>query len=230
MYDVKRISNIVHRTSNIVHHLMFRYFIANKPYNVICQFTPKFEGQQTLANLNFAFPKDVYAIGRLDIDSEGLLLLTNDRKLNHALLNPQFAHERTYLAQVQETPSEEKLEQFRNGLDVKIEKKLIHTLPAKCRVIEDLTVFFNGQDVWERIPPPIPTAYKPMSWLEVALIEGKYRQVRRMCAKIEHPCLRLMRVRIADLCLGDLAVNDVLELERDFVYQKLGLVVTELAP
>ncbi len=202
---------------------MYRYFIANKPYNTICQFLPKFEGQQTLAHLNCAFPKDVYPIGRLDIDSEGLLLMTNDRKLNHSLLNPQFAHERTYLAQVQETPTEETLAQFRSGLDVKIEKKIIHTLPAKCRLVEDLTPFFNGHDVWERNPPPIPSAYKPMSWLEVALIEGKYRQVRRMCAKIEHPCLRLIRVKIANLQLGDLPVNDVLELDQAFVYEKLGL-------
>ena len=202
---------------------MFRYFIANKPYNMICQFTPDYERQRTLANLNFAFSKDVYPIGRLDIDSEGLLLMTNDRKLNHTLLNPQFAHVRTYLAQVQETPIEEKLQQFRNGLQVKIEKKLINTLPCQCRVVEDLTPFFNGKEVWERDPPPIPSAYKPMSWLEVALIEGKYRQVRRMCAKIEHPCLRLIRVKIANLTLGDLPVNDVLELEHDFVYHQLGL-------
>ena len=202
---------------------MFRYFIANKPYNMICQFTPDYERQRTLANLNFAFSKDVYPIGRLDIDSEGLLLMTNDRKLNHTLLNPQFAHVRTYLAQVQETPIEEKLQQFRNGLEVKIEKKLINTLPCQCRVVEDLTPFFNGKDVWKRDPPPIPSAYKPMSWLEVALIEGKYRQVRRMCAKIEHPCLRLIRVKIANLTLGDLPVNDVLELEHDFVYHQLGL-------
>ena len=202
---------------------MFRYFIANKPYNMICQFTPDYERQRTLANLNFAFSKDVYPIGRLDIDSEGLLLMTNDRKLNHTLLNPQFAHERTYLAQVQETPIEEKLQQFRNGLEVKIEKKLINTLPCQCRVVEDLTPFFNGKEVWERDPPPIPSAYKPMSWLEVALIEGKYRQVRRMCAKIEHPCLRLIRVKIANLTLGDLPVNEVLELEHDFVYHQLGL-------
>ena len=202
---------------------MFRYFIANKPYNMICQFTPDYERQRTLANLNFAFSKDVYPIGRLDIDSEGLLLMTNDRKLNHTLLNPQFAHVRTYLAQVQETPIEEKLQQFRNGLQVKIEKKLINTLPCQCRVVEDLTPFFNGKEVWERDPPPIPSAYKPMSWLEVALIEGKYRQVRRMCAKIDHPCLRLIRVKIANLTLGDLPVNDVLELEHDFVYHQLGL-------
>ncbi|MBL7813419.1 MAG: pseudouridine synthase [Saprospiraceae bacterium] len=202
---------------------MFRYFIANKPFNMICQFTPDSEGQKTLANLNFDFPKDVYPIGRLDIDSEGLLLLTNDRKLNHTLLNPQFAHERIYLSLVQDIPTEESLNAFRKGLDIKIEKKRHITLPCKCQIVSELTIFFNGNDVWERIPPPMPQAWKPMTWLEVKLIEGKYRQVRRMCAKIEHPCLRLIRVKIANLSLGDLQPNEVLELDREFVYEQLGL-------
>ncbi len=203
---------------------MFRYFIANKPFNVLCQFTPEKEGQRTLADLNFDFPKDIYPIGRLDFDSEGLLLMTNDRKLNHTLLNPQFAHERTYLSLVQDVPSDETLLQFQTGLDIKIEKKRYNTLPCKCKRVEDLTPFFKGKELWERTPPPMPQAWKPMSWLEVILIEGKYRQVRRMCAKIEHPCLRLIRVKIANLTLGDLPPNEVLELDRDFVYEKLGLI------
>ena len=204
---------------------MFRYFIANKPFNVICQFTPESEGQRTLADLNFEFPKDVYPIGRLDIDSEGLLLMTNDRKLNHTLLNPQFAHERTYLSLVEDIPTEETLDRFRSGLEIKIEKKLHNTLPCKCHKVEDIKPFFNGQDVWERVPPPMPQAWKPMTWLEIVLIEGKYRQVRRMCAKIEHPCLRLIRVKIANLTLGDLPINEVLEFDRDYIYEKLGLTV-----
>ncbi len=202
---------------------MFRYFIANKPFNVLCQFTQESEGQRTLADLNFEFPKDVYPIGRLDIDSEGLLLMTNDRKLNHTLLHPEFAHERTYLSLVEDVPTDEALLQFQTGLDIKIGKKRHNTLPCKCNRVEDLTPFFNGNDVWERVPPPMPQAWKPMVWLEVILIEGKYRQVRRMCAKIEHPCLRLIRVKIANLLLGDLPPNEVLELDRDFVYEKLGL-------
>ena len=204
---------------------MFRYFIANKPFNVLCQFTQEKEGQRTLADLNFEFPKDVYPIGRLDLDSEGLLLMTNDRKLNHTLLNPQFAHERTYLSLVQDAPTDEALEQFRNGLDIKIEKKRHNTLPCCCNRVEDLTPFFNGNEVWERVPPPMPQAWKQMVWLEVILIEGKYRQVRRMCAKIQHPCLRLIRVKIANLTIGDLQPNEVLELDRDFVYAQLGLTL-----
>lgn len=202
---------------------MYRYFIANKPYNVICQFTPEEEGQQTLANLNFDFPKDVYPIGRLDLDSEGLLLLTNDRKLNHTLLNPQFAHERSYLAQVENEPKDESLDSFRNGLIIKIDKKDYATLPCRVERVADPSVFFAGQPIWARIPPPKPQGRNPMSWLEVSLKEGKNRQVRRMCAKIGHPCLRLVRVKIAQLCLGDLAPNEVRELEQGFVYEKLGL-------
>ena len=95
--------------------MSFRYFIANKPFNMICQFSQEMAEQKTLADLNAAFSKDVYPIGRLDQDSEGLLLLTSDRSLNHRLLNPQFAHKRTYLAQIEEIPTAESLEKFRNG-------------------------------------------------------------------------------------------------------------------
>ena len=202
---------------------MFRYFIANKPYDVICQFTPETEEQKTLADLNFDFPKDVYPIGRLDLDSEGLLLLTSDRSLNHTLLNPKFAHERTYLAQVEDILTENALQELRAGLDIKVEKKLYHTLPCKAEAINDPSVYFNNQPIWERNPPAKASARKPMSWLEITLTEGKNRQVRRMCAKVQHPCLRLIRVKIADLELGDLQPNEVIELERDFVYNKLKI-------
>ncbi len=203
--------------------MTLHYFIANKPYNTVCRFTPESDGQQTLAHLNFNLPKDVYPVGRLDIDSEGLLLLTNDKKLNHTLLNPQFAHERTYLSLVQDRPTDETLENCQKGLEIKIEKKWITTLPCKVNRVEDPSVFFNGKAVWERIPPPIPQAWKQTTWLEMVLIEGKYRQVRRMCAKMEHPCLRLIRVKIANLKLNDLQPNEVLELDRDYIYDRLGV-------
>jgi 23S rRNA pseudouridine2457 synthase len=202
---------------------MFRYFIANKPYNVICQFTAEEEGQKTLADLNFDFPKDAYPIGRLDLDSEGLLLLTSDRSLSHHLLNPQFAHERTYLAQVEENITEKALQQLRNGLEIKIDKKLYQTLPCKAEALYDPSVYFNNQPVWERNPPAKSSARRPMSWVEITLTEGKNRQVRRMCAKVLHPCLRLIRVKIADLELGTLQPNEVIELERDFIYKKLKI-------
>ena len=202
---------------------MFRYFIANKPYNVICQFTAESEGQMTLASLNFDFPKDVYPIGRLDLDSEGLLLLTSDRSLSHRLLNPQFAHERTYLTQVEGIVSEKTLLEMQLGLDIKLEKKIYRTLPCRVEVIDDPSVFFNKMPVWERIPAAKSSGNKPMSWLAITLIEGKNRQVRRMCAKINHPCLRLIRVKIADLAIENLAINDVLELTKDEVYARLKI-------
>lgn len=202
---------------------MFRYFIANKPYNVICQFTPETEGQITLANLNFDFPKDVYPIGRLDLDSEGLLLLTSDRSLNHRLLNPQFAHERTYLAQVEDILTDKALRDLQKGVDIKVEKKIYHTLPCKAQSIEDPSVYLNNQPLWERTPPARSSGHKPMDWLEITLTEGKNRQVRRMCAAVLHPCLRLIRVKIANLELGDLQPNEVKELDRDFVYSKLKI-------
>lgn len=202
---------------------MFRYFIANKPYNVICQFTADSEGQKTLADLNFTFPKDVYAIGRLDLDSEGLLLLTSDRSLNHRLLNPQFAHERTYLIQVEDVMTDTALQLLREGVDIKIDKKIHHTLPAKARLIEDPSLYFNQKPIWERDPPAKSSGNKPMSWVEITLTEGKNRQVRRMCAKVGHACLRLIRVKIVDLSLGDLGVNEVIELNKNDMYNLLKL-------
>lgn len=204
---------------------MYRYFIANKPYNVICQFTQSEEGQSTLTDLDFDFPKDVYPIGRLDLDSEGLLLLTNDRKLNHILLNPQFAHERTYLAQVENIVTPAALAQLQTGVDIKIEKKIYHTLPCKAQAVEQdaLPSYLGGSELWKRTPAAKASGNKPMSWIEITLTEGKNRQVRRMCAKVLHPCLRLIRVKMVDLTLGNLQPNEVKELERDDIYAKLKL-------
>jgi 23S rRNA pseudouridine2457 synthase len=203
--------------------MLFRYFIANKPFNTICQFSEEVAGQKTLADLNFTFPKDAYPIGRLDQDSEGLLLLTSDRSLNHRLLNPQFAHKRTYLAQIEGIPTAESLNKFRNGVSIKIEKKIYDTLPAECQPVEDPSVYFNNQPIWERLPLAKSSGNKPMSWLEITLTEGKNRQVRRMCAAIGHPCLRLIRVKIMDLNLGNLQPNDVKELDADTIFSLLKM-------
>ncbi len=203
--------------------MLFRYFIANKPFNTICQFSEEVAGQATLAHLNFTFPKDAYPIGRLDQDSEGLLLLTSDRSLNHHLLNPQFAHKRTYLAQIEGIPTAEALGKFRNGVSIKIEKKLYDTLPAQCKSVEDPSVYFDNQPIWTRLPLPKASGNKPMSWIEVTLTEGKNRQVRRMCAAIGHPCLRLIRTSIMDLKLGDLQPNEVKELNAEAIFSLLKI-------
>jgi 23S rRNA pseudouridine2457 synthase len=203
--------------------MLFRYFIANKPFNTICQFSQEVEGQATLADLNFTFPKDAYPIGRLDQDSEGLLLLTSDRSLNHRLLNPQFAHKRTYLAQIEGIPTEESLENFRKGVTIKVEKKLYNTLPAECKSVKDPSVYFDNLPIWTRLPLPKSSGNKPMSWIEVTLTEGKNRQVRRMCAAIGHPCLRLIRVSMMDLKLDNLQPNEVKEMDAETMLGFLGM-------
>jgi 23S rRNA pseudouridine2457 synthase len=177
----------------------FRYFIINKPYGVLSQFSDK-ESRKTLKDF-FNFPKDVYPVGRLDIDSEGLLLLTNDKGLTDFLLNPVNKHEREYLVQVEGEPCDNDLKFFEEGLSI----KGIKTLKAKAMKI-------NTPDVWHRIPPIRERKNIPVSWLNVTLIEGRNRQIRRMTAKIGFPTLRLIRIRIKNVLLGDLMPGHTREL------------------
>jgi len=168
-----------------------RYFLFYKPYGVLCQFSPS-EGKPTLAEYG-PFPSDVYPAGRLDTDSEGLLLLTNDGAFKHRLLEPRYAHRRTYLVQVERVPGEDDLERLRQG--VVIEKK--RTLPAEVRLLAS-----------EPPLPPRPVRYRariPTAWLELRLREGRNRQVRRMTAAIGYPTLRLVRSAIGSASLEGLS-------------------------
>jgi len=176
-----------------------RYFALHKPYGYLCQFTDKLN-RKTLSNVK-NIPKDVYPVGRLDMDSEGLLLLSNDKQLVDYILNPNNFHEKEYIAQVEGIPTEEGLDKFRSGM--LIENKM--TLSAKVEVISSL-------NIPPRIPP-IRTRYNvPNCWLKIVLTEGRNRQVRKMTAAIGHPTLRLIRVRIKNLTLGDLKPGQVREL------------------
>ena len=177
----------------------FRYFIINKPYGVLSQFSDK-DGRKTLKDL-FSFPKNVYPVGRLDKDSEGLLLLTNDKSLTDYLLNPLNKHEREYLIQVEGEPSENDLRLFREGLVI----GGIKTLKAKA-------IKIKTPDVWKRIPPIRERKNIPVSWLKVTLIEGRNRQVRKMTAKIGFPTLRLIRTGIKNILLDDLMPGKTREL------------------
>jgi len=176
-----------------------RYFALYKPYGFLSQFTDKLN-RKTLSNLK-KIPKDVYPIGRLDMDSEGLLILSNDKIIVDYLLNPKNSHEREYLAQVEGIPSNEEMMKFRNGL--LIENKL--TLPAKIEVVTSLNIS-------ERIPPIRRRTNIPLCWLNIVLTEGRNRQVRKMTAAISHPTLRLIRVRIKNVLLGDLKPEEIREL------------------
>ena len=164
----------------------------NKPYGVLSQFMPDGSPNCTLAE--FGFPKNVYPIGRLDADSEGLLLLSDEAALNQKLLHPTRSHTRLYWAQVEKIPSPENLRRLEKGVLVQGRK----TLPCKARLLEPQPV------VPPRVPPIRERKSIPAVWIELELVEGKNRQVRRMTAAIGHPTLRLMRVRIGEFDLGDL--------------------------
>lgn len=175
------------------------YFILNKPYGVLSQFTDKLK-RKTLAGF-FDFPKDVYPIGRLDMDSEGLLLLSNDKEMVDFLLNPNNRHEREYYAQVEGIPDEGSLSMLEEGVIIEDKK----TLPAKAAIIDE-------PGFPPRKPPIFPRKNKPVCWLSVIVTEGRYRQVRKMTAKIGCPTLRLVRVRIKNIILGNLPSGKVREL------------------
>lgn len=166
----------------------------HKPFGVLCQFTPDQPGQRTLGN--FGFPAGVYPVGRLDMDSEGLLLLSDEAGFNNRLLDPKTAHPRTYLAQVEGVPSREAVGQLgRGGISIQDYK----TRPCKACLLDSEPL------VMPRDPPVRFRLAVPTSWLELQLIEGKNRQVRRMTAAVGFPTLRLIRVRIGKFGDGALA-------------------------
>ena len=167
--------------------------VFNKPYGVLSQLTT--EGSSNKPLSAFGFPKNVYAVGRLDADSEGLLLLTDEPGLNERLLHPRHGHEREYWAQVERIPGTIALKSLEQGVAVQGR----HTLPCKAWVL-------NPQpDIPPRQPPIRFRKSVPTCWLALELVEGKNRQVRRMTAAIGHPTLRLLRVRIGQFNLGSLA-------------------------
>jgi len=163
----------------------------NKPYGVLSQFTPPTEAGKPVATdlrtlSEFGFPKQVYPIGRLDADSEGLLLLTDEPGLNTKLLNPHHGHVRAYWAQVEYIPQQADLDKLQRGVLVQGRK----TLPAKAWIIDP------QPNVPQRVPPIRVRKNIPTCWIELELTEGKNRQVRKMTAAMGFPTLRLIRVRI----------------------------------
>lgn len=168
----------------------------HKPYGVLSQFTPDHPGQRTLAE--FGFPREVFPIGRLDLDSEGLLLLGNERRVVSRLLDPLNGHPRTYLAQVEGIPERSTLSRLAaGGIDLKGHR----TLPCRARIAAPQPEF---------PPRDPPVRYRksiPDIWIELTLTEGKNRQVRRMTAAVGHPTLRLVRIAIGNLRLSELGLE-----------------------
>ena len=179
---------------------MARLLLLNKPYGVLSQFTP--EGRWRALD-EFIPVKGVYVAGRLDADSEGLLLLTDDGKLQAKIADPRYKLEKTYWAQVEGVPDEAALDRLRAGIALSD----FTAQPAKVRLIDE------PPGLWQRDPPIRYRAAIPTSWLEIRISEGKNRQVRRMTAAIGYPTLRLVRAAIGRLELGGLALGTYREIE-----------------
>jgi len=172
----------------------FKYLLFYKPYDILCQFTPD-EKHRTLAE--FIDLKNIYPVGRLDADSEGLLLLTDDNRLKHLLTDPKFNNQKTYAVQVEGIPEESDLDKLRKGIILRD----FQTKPAKVNFLASEPNF---------PPREKPIRFRksiPDSWLEITLTEGKNRQIRRMTAAIGFPTLRLIRTKIKSISIEDLNVG-----------------------
>jgi len=190
-----------------------RHVLFYKPFGVLTQFTPE-GGKQTLKD--FIDVPDVYPVGRLDHDSEGMLLLTSDGALQHRLTDPKFAHPKTYLAEVERIPDDAALASLRDGVLVQEQR----TKPAQVRLLE------APPDLPPRDPPIRFRKNVPTAWLEITLTEGRNRQVRRMTAAVGHPTLRLVRVAIGELSLVGLSPGQWRELTPEELAPLLKLLGT----
>jgi 23S rRNA pseudouridine2457 synthase len=193
----------------------FNYYIIYKPYEVLTRFTP--EGNKACLADYFKVPKDVYPVGRLDYDSEGLLLLTNDKALNSLLLQPRHAHEREYWVQVDGAVTTGAVQQLEKGVDINVDGQMYHTQRCKARILEE--------------EPPLPPRFPPIRfrktipapWISLTLKEGKNRQVRKMTAAVGFPTLRLVRYRIEQLTIAGMESGELKQLDRTTVYKGLRL-------
>lgn len=189
-----------------------RYFVVNKPYDMVSQFVSTHK-VGLLGDLDFKFPEGTHAIGRLDNNSEGLLILTTNKKVTRLLFQSEMPHKRTYLVQVNNIISEENLQRLRSGVHLRVKDGSDYiTTPCEVSVIEDPVSFLKLESKL--------TAYRSFTWLLITITEGKYHQVRKMIGAIRHRCKRLIRVAIEDLQLGYLAPGEVKEMaENDFFSQ-----------
>ncbi len=191
------------------------YCIIYKPFNVLCQFTAE-AGKQCLKDF-FDVPVDVYPVGRLDYDSEGLLILTNDKKLNQQLLHPSFEHTRTYYVQVDGSINDKAIHQLQNGIAIYTGGKMYHTKKTIA------SVFTTPPVVPDRNPPIRLRKIIPTSWIKLVLTEGKNRQVRKMTAAAGFPTLRLIRYAIEKCTIDGLQPGQMRILTKNETDQLLFL-------
>jgi len=193
---------------------MYNYYLFYKPYNILSQFTD--EGNKQGYGTLVTIPKDVYNVGRLDSDSEGLMILTNDKSLNQLLLHPKNAHKRTYYVLVEGVVTDEAIQQLKDGVTVTIDGQSYDTRSSDARIIET-------PELPERNPPVRFRKTVTDTWIELKLTEGKNRQVRKMTAAVGFPTLRLVRVAIGGIKMDDPAPGKLVELTRSFIIQNMDV-------
>lgn len=189
---------------------MLRYFLFYKPYQVLTQFSAEGE-KKTLAHFFKNIPKDIYPVGRLDYDSEGLLLLTNDKKLTQYLLEPRHKHERTYYVQVEGLLDEIALQKLAQGVTINVDGKLYKTLPARAVILS------SEPNLPERHPPIRFRKNIPTTWISLTLTEGKNRQVRKMTAAVGFPTLRLVRYSIGNISIDGWSEAHIAEVDEQII-------------
>ena len=192
-----------------------RYFILNKPANMVSQFVSS-DKVNLLSQIDFSFPEGTHAIGRLDKDSEGLLLLTTDKKITRLIFSKEKKHTRTYLVMVRNYVSEETFQLLKGGVVIKIKngQDYLAKPHSLFRVADPVSLYPWSADFRE--------AY-PHTWLLISLTEGKYHQVRKMMLTLKHRCLRLIRLRIENLTIDGTAPGKVKELNMETFYRLAGL-------
>lgn len=201
-----------------------KYYLVNKPFQVLSQFTN--EGNKLCLKDHFVLPNDIYPVGRLDYDSEGLLLLTNDNKLKTWVLSPNSNVKKTYLVQVEGQPTVE---------DIKtLEKGVLINISGQEYLTQESQIFFLSEKkleaIEERTPPIRFRKNIPTTWLEIHISEGKNRQIRKMTAKIGFPTLRLIRFSIGNLSLNQLGNERIIELSQKEVYSSFSLQSSSFFP
>lgn len=189
----------------VTHH----YYIVNKPYDMVSQFVST-DKVNLLGDLHYTFPAGTHAIGRLDNHSEGLLILTTNKKVTRLLFSGKVAHKRTYLVQINNILSDENLTKLQTGITIRIKGGVNYVTPA-CEV----SVVNNAESLYKYATTP--DRYGAHTWLLITLTEGKYHQVRKMIGAVRHRCKRLIRIAIEDLELKNQEPGEVLEIaEKDF--------------
>lgn len=201
--------------ANYMSTIAHRYFIINKPYDMVSQFISSHD-VKLLGDLDFEFPEGTHAIGRLDNHSEGLLILTTNKKVTRLLFSSEKKHRRTYLVMVNNIVTPELLQQLKAGVSIPVkEGEPYLAIPDEVELVEDVSDHYLHMDDFRQ--------QYPHTWILMTLTEGKFHQVRKMCLAIKRRCLRLVRISIEDLTLGNLPPGHVKELNEQDFFKLIGV-------